>query len=459
MFKENLISRKFLVALFIGVLTTILFYSDFPLPHGDDLFFVGTAVHYADSGNFLNPGVYDYTEQFSEIRKPYWFVPLHMRLFGLWLSLTGTSDASIRIYVLLSIIITSYLLIKWFEISKNQSILISFLIPIIITFGFRWSLRPECTAIPLLVTSLFLLFNYNNRWSQFFALIFLGLSTLSSQIILFLCTPLICVIAYHNYSNSELRFFVTNLFSAIIICMFIFLLSVDFEINQFTRMFLDHVSARTSSILANFNLFYFLSIELGNGMFLRLPSFLLLFLIIIKKPYLNGNRKVYGIALVLGLLISISIYAKSFEVILFFSSFITIIYCIYSLNYPKFVLFIIACLCTIRQGGHLVIYNAFCERSYTSIHHPLDINQTHIIDEYTIRKPLEWNFPKKWKIAPDFYTTDSRLLNKPPSETWIISQKNLSYFYPSLHQQEKVSIGNKKFNNLPLRFWEYQIIQ
>ena len=459
MFKENLISRKYLVALFIGVLTTILFYSDFPLPHGDDLFFVGTAVHYADSGNFLNPGVYDYTEQFSEIRKPYWFVPLHMRLLGLWLSLTGTSDASIRIYVLLSIIITSYLLIKWFEISKNQSILISFLIPIIITFGFRWSLRPECTAIPLLVTSLFLLFNYNNRWSQLFALIFLGLSTLSSQIILFLCTPLICVIAYFNYSHSNLRFLIINLFSTFIICSFVFLLCIDFEINQFTRMFLDHVSARTSSILANFNLFYFLSIELGNGMFLRLPSFLLLFFIFIKKPYLNSNIKLYGIALVIGLLISISVYAKSFEVILFFSSFITIIYCIHSLNNPKFALCIIACLCTIRQGGHLLIYNAFCERSYTSIHQPLDINQTHIIDEYTIRKPLDWNFPKKWKIAPDFYTTDSRLLNKPPSETWIISQKNLSYFYPSLHQQEKVSIGNKKFNNLPLRFWEYQIIQ
>jgi len=174
---------------------------------------------------------------------------------------------------------------------------------------------------------------------------------------------------------------------------------------------------------------------------------------------LNSNIKLYGIALVIGLLISISVYAKSFEVILFFSSFITIIYCIHSLNNPKFVLCIIACLCTIRQGGHLLIYNAFCERSYSSIDHPLDINQTHIIDEYTIRKPLDWNFPKKWKIAPDFYTTDSRLLNKPPSETWIISQKNLSYFYPSLHQQEKVSIGNKKFNNLPLRFWEYQIIQ
>lgn len=458
MFNTSLIPKKYSIALFLGILTTVLFYSDFPLPHGDDLFFAGTAVHYAETGNFLNPGVYDYTEQFSEVRKPYWFVPLHMRLLGLWLCLTDISDTSIRIYVLLCIIITSYVLIKWFEISNQHSVLISFLLPIIITFGFRWSLRPECTAIPLLVTSLFLLFNYKDRWSQLIALIFLVLSTLSSQIVLFLTLPLICVIAYLNYANSKLRYFAINLFSAIIICSFIFLLSISFELNQFFRMFLDHVSARSSSILANLNLFYFLGIELGNGIFLRLPSFLLLFLIFIKKPYFHDNIKVYGIALVLGLLISISVYAKSFEVILFFSSLITIIYCIHSLNNPKFVLCIIASLCVIRQGGHLLIYNVFCNKSYSSIQLTLDFNQTHIIDEYTIRKPLEWNFPKNWKIAPDYYTTDSRILNKPPSETWIVSQKNLSYFYPSLYQQEKISFGNKKFNNLPIKFWEYQII-
>lgn len=452
-------SRKYLIALFLGILTTILFYSDFPLPHGDDLFFAGTAVHYAETGNFLNPGVYDYTGQFSEIRKPYWFVPLHMRLIGLWLSLTGISDASIRLYVLLCIIITSYLLIKWFEISNHQSILISFLIPIIITFGFRWSLRPECTAIPLLVTSLFLLFNYKNRWSQFIALIFLVLSILSSQIILFLTAPLICVIAHFHYSNSNFKFFAINLFSAIIVCSYIFLLSIDFEINQFFSMFLDHVSARSSSILSNFNLFYFLSVELGNGIFLRLPSFLLLFLIFIKKPYLSNNIKWHGFALILGLLISISVYAKSFEVILFFTSLTTIIYCIYTLKHQMFIVCVIACLCLIRQGGHLLMYNGFCDKSHSRIHFPLDLNQTHIIDEYTIRKPLDWNFPKNWKIAPDYYTTDSRLLNKPPSETWIVSQKNLTYFYPSLYQQEKVRFGNKKFKNLPLRFWEYQIIQ
>ena len=456
---ESLVFRNFLLITFGGVFSLFLFYSDFPLPHGDDLFFVGTAIHYAETGNFLNPGVYDYTEQFSEVRKPYWFVPLHMRLLGLWLCLTEISDTSIRMYVLICIIITSFVLIKWFEITNHRSIIISVLIPIIVAFGFRWSLRPECTAIPLLVTSLFLLFNYKNRWSQFIALIFLGLSTLSTQIILFLSAPLICVIAYFHYANLNFRFFAINLFSAIILCSFIFLFSIDFEIDQFFRMFLDHVSARSSSILANFNLFYFLCVKLGNGFFLRLPSFLLLLIIFINKPYLNKNIKAHGIALILGLLISISVYAKSFEFILFFSSFITIIYCIHSINNRKFIIWIIACLCLIRQGGHSLIYNVFCEKSYSSIHHPLDFNQTHIIDEYTIRKPLGWNFPKNWKIAPDYYTSDSRLLNKASTETWIVSQKNLSYFYPSLYQQEKVTLGNKKFNNLPLRFWEYQIIK
>ena len=459
MFKECSVIRKLMPLVFWGIFSMILFYSDFPLPHGDDLFFAGTAVHYAETGNFLNPGVYDYTEQFSEVRKPYWFVPLHMRLLGLWLCLTDISDTSIRIFVLLCIFITSNVLINWFKISNHHSILISFLIPIIITFGFRWSLRPECTAIPLLVTSLFFLFNFENRWSQFIALIFLGLSTLSSQIILFLCTPLICVIAYFNYANSNFRVFAINLISAIILCSFIFLLCIDFEVKQFLTMFQDHVSARSSSIRANINLFYFLGVELGNGTFLRLPSFLLLFLIFIKKPYLGNHFKWHGIALILGLLISISVYAKSFEVILFFTSLTTIIYCIYTLKHQMFIVCVIACLCLIRQGGHLLMYNGFCDKSHSRIHFPLDLNQTHIIDEYTIRKPLDWNFPKNWKIAPDYYTTDSRLLNKPTSETWIVSQKNLAYFYPSLYQQEKIRIGNKKFNNLPLRFWEYQIIQ
>ena len=76
---------NWLLVLFLGIFSLVLFYSDFPLPYGDDLFFAGTAVHFAETGNFLNPGVLDYTAEFSEIQKPYWFVPLHMRSLGWWL--------------------------------------------------------------------------------------------------------------------------------------------------------------------------------------------------------------------------------------------------------------------------------------------------------------------------------------------------------------------------------------
>ncbi|MAL85857.1 MAG: hypothetical protein CMI23_05825, partial [Opitutae bacterium] len=54
--KERLFVKKWSLPIFLGVFSLFLFYSDFPLPYGDDLFFAGTAVHYAKTGDFLNPG-------------------------------------------------------------------------------------------------------------------------------------------------------------------------------------------------------------------------------------------------------------------------------------------------------------------------------------------------------------------------------------------------------------------
>jgi len=108
-----------------------------------------------------------------------------------------------------------------------------------------------------------------------------------------------------------------------------------------------------------------------------------------------------------------------------------------------------------RNGAHLLSYNFFCDRSKEFTEIELDESKTYIIDEYVIRHPLQWNFPKKWKIAPDFNTTNARLLDKPEAEIWILSLKNLAYFYPELYSQEKLKMGNKEFTNLPVEFWEY----
>tara|TARA_B100000674_G_C37635302_1_gene820791 strand:+ start:166 stop:474 length:309 start_codon:yes stop_codon:yes gene_type:complete len=100
----------------------------------------------------------------------------------------------------------------------------------------------------------------------------------------------------------------------------------------------------------------------------------------------------------------------------------------------------------------------FCDRKKNFGAISIKEEQTYVIDEYVIRHPLDWKFPKKWKIAPDFYTTNDRLLNKPDSETWLISLKNLSYFYPDIYQQSKLTIGNKEFTNLPQEYWEYKLL-
>lgn len=431
---------------------------DFPLPHGDDLFFAGTAVHFAETGNFLNPGVLDYTAKFSEIQKPYWFVPLHMRSLGWWLSLTGVSDASIRIYVLLCIVITSLALIKWSKIAQDKSNLIPYLIPIIITFGFRWSLRPECTAIPLWTIGAFFLFHSHSKSKFWFGVSFLGLACLTSQILIVPSAFLVGGSIFKKSGNlsflSKLQIIVIGVLQSLFFGTYL----INFEVAEFVQMFGDHVVARSSSITDNFAFFYFMICKLGNGYILRLPSLVLLLVAFV--PLLKSQRanKPLLISSLLSLFLMTCIYAKSFEIILYFVTFLTLI-SLFELKKSIIPLVgIIAVLVFVRQGLHLFTYNLLCDSSKPEETIEFDDEKTYIIDEFTIRHPLNWNFPPNWKISPDFGTSNERLVEKPESETWLISLKNLAYFYPELYTQEKLQIAQKEFTNLPAVYWEYKII-
>ena len=436
----------------------LFYYLDFPLPHGDDLFFAGTAAHYAQTGNFINPGVIDYTSQFSEIQKPYWFVPLHMRLLGWWLSITNISDISIRIYVLFCIMITTIFTNKWCRTSQLHSKFSTYLVPIIIIFGFRWSLRPECTAIPLFTIGLFYLFQNDNSKNIWLGTSFLGLSSLSSQI---LVIPTV-FIAINSLFQKQKEVSLCHKAKIMGICVLqtisVGALMINFEISIFIEMFTDHIIARKSTIIENLNFFYFMICELGNGYLLRLPSLLLLVacvVILVKAKLSNKHRFT---CLLLSLLVMICLYAKSFEIILYLLTFISLIIIIETKKFIKSFFIITILLLCLRSGTHLLAYSLFCDRTKDIQDTEISDAFTYIIDEYTIRHPLNWQFPKKWKIAPDFYTNNDRLLNKPPSEKWIVSMKNLAYFYPTLYTQEKIRIGGKQFSNLPVKYWEYKIL-
>ena len=306
--KDRPFLRKSLLPIFLGVFSLFLFYSDFPLPHGDDLFFAGTAVHYAQTGNYLNLGVLDYTAEFSEIQKPYYFVPLHMRTLGWWLYLTNISDSSIRIYILLCLIITILVLIKWSKISLREPKIIPYLIPIIVTFGFRWSLRPESTAIPLWTIGAFLIFHSYDKKKFWFGVSFLGLACLASQILL---VPSACIILASIVKKSEeLPLLLKS--QVIVICvmqtLFLGAWLVNFEIAEFVQMFSDHIEARSSSIYQNLSLFYFLTCKLGNGYFLRFPSFILLIIAFVPFLKWQGSNRPFLMGALFSLVLMIFIY-------------------------------------------------------------------------------------------------------------------------------------------------------
>ena len=223
-------------------------------------------------------------------------------------------------------------------------------------------------------------------------------------------------------------------------------------------MFREHVAARSSSITDNFAFFYFMVCKLGNGYILRLPSFVLLIIAFVPLFKSESTNKPILISSLFSLFLMICIYAKSFEIILYLVTIFTLI-AVFELKKSIIPLVVtIAVLVFGRQGLHLFTYNLLCESSKPEETIEIDEEKTYIIDEFTIRHPLNWNFPPNWKIAPDFGTTNERLLEKPESETWLISLKNLAYFYPELYAQEKLQIAQKEFSNLPTKYWEYKII-
>ena len=456
--KERLFVKKWSLPIFLGVFSLFLFYSDFPLPYGDDLFFAGTAVHYAKTGDFLNPGALDYTAKFSDIQKPYWFVPLHMRTLGWWLSLTNISDTSIRIYVLFCVIITSLVLIKWSKNSLKVLNIITLLIPIIVTFGFRWSLRPECTAIPLWTLGVFFLIHALTKKQLWLGVSFLGLGCLTSHILIIPSAFLIIASFLKKSETFSFRFKCQVIGVGFLQSIFLGTCLVNFEIVTFLQMFDDHIEARSSSIYQNLTFFYFMACKLGNGYILRLPSFLLLLIAFVPVFKSKSPNRLFFISAFFSLFLMICIYAKSFEIILYLVTIFTLI-AVFELKKNLIpLLTMVTVLVFVRQGLHLCAYDFLCDRSKEYEKIAIDDEKTYIIDEFTIRHPMDWQFPKNWKIAPDFDTTNERLLKKPNFETWLVNLKYLSYFYPDMYSQEKINFGNKKFTNLPKKYWEYRII-
>ena len=109
----------------------------------------------------------------------------------------------------------------------------------------------------------------------------------------------------------------------------------------------------------------------------------------------------------------ICIYAKSFEIILYLVTIFTLITVFEIRKNLTPMLTMVTVLVFARQGLHLCAYDFLCDHSKQYEKVEIDDEKIYVIDQFTIRHPMDWQFPTNWKIAPDFGTTNERLLNKP----------------------------------------------
>ena len=150
--------------------------------------------------------------------------------------------------------------------------------------------------------------------------------------------------------------------------------------------------------------------KLGNGYIFRLPSIMIFLFVAVIKIKSEKIKNPFIIFTFFSLLFMICIYAKSFELIIFLSSIFTLIL---SFQLKKVILPVVVVMTAIvfvRQGIHLFAYNFLCDNKKPDGNIEFVENQTYVIDEFVIRHPLNWQFPKNWKIAPGFGTTNERLL-------------------------------------------------
>lgn len=135
-----------LLALYI----ILLLFKGYPMPHGDDLIFLGTPISAIQNGLFANPYCANFLKQFGTIEHLY-YLPGHAWLLFAWLKLTGISTFGLLLFQWIGYgigMIGLYLMaVNKFSLKPARAIL---LCGIYLTIAMQMGLRPEAWGFGLM---------------------------------------------------------------------------------------------------------------------------------------------------------------------------------------------------------------------------------------------------------------------------------------------------------------------
>jgi len=460
-------NKAFLLSLLLLlVYIIILIFLGHPLPHRDDLIFIGTPIHAVQNGEFINPYCEGFLKQLGTIEHLY-YMPGQVYLLFAWLKITGVSSFSILTFQWIGIVIGMYSLyavcVKKLYFKPIVAIWLS---GIYLTILISWGLRPDAWGIGLVFAGLLVVQKLNFK-RQFTGIVIGGFGVLCAPLALGILVPLSI---YFCLTKIKLNNYGSFLAAGILACGIIIGL-LGLMIGFRYAIFFDTLIYHSSLPKNNLNPFvqFFSIITDKYYIWLRLPIFAIGILIGVYC-LLNKSSRIRwsAICLLVCTLFSIALYPeKTINVIGQILMFILLCLAVETFktkNIKRIYLIVIGLLFFIAQ---LPFFIALVGQRNEQENREVILKETKdfklvVGDAVVARTIYDYRLPDNFRSlefhAKDYYPKSIK--DCPPDEIWIFSPgytiilpQNGMTFPP------KVTMMGKEFGSIPKNGLMLQVVK
>ncbi|MCW6036934.1 hypothetical protein K4A83_11760 [Spirulina subsalsa FACHB-351] len=461
----------------------LIFYSLwFPVPHDDDLFFIGAAINLAEKGDFVNPLLSLWSDR--TIDRFYVQPPFHSYVLGFWLKLFGVSSSSILAFQVFCFFLFSVflsLLLKKFKFPVFTSLAITLCYGL---FMFNFGLRQDGLAMIFFTMGLWLL-THKKPLSYFAGFTFLGSSILTLPVNMVLAIPFGIALVIEQtvqvkrQQPTQLKRTITLLsvtwVLAVIFTFSLFLLSVNFELTRF----LDDLSWCASlrrQPLNNVIPAIWNQMRIGSNSVIYGTLYILLIALQIwvikqrkKQPiFLPWFLLISNISLVTMLIVYSNVLTTNFN----FLCWVCVIIILSKLNIPKKIRVLITSLAVaivLINYSPTFLALFFQDRTIQpSVKIAQDFvrthpNMTYSVDAVAARVVFDYNLPEgsvAWEYSGGhIWFFPQTVADKPPGMVWILSRKQAWHLPEELPDYPRLPVFGREFKSIAHQPYDVLIVE
>ncbi|MDJ1179465.1 hypothetical protein PJF56_11380 [Roseofilum sp. BLCC_M91] len=447
------------------------YYLGYPLPHIDDLFFIGAAINVAKNGEFFNPYIIEWAE--PVVDRFYVQPPFHSITLAGWLKIFGISTQSLLLFQCFCYFIFS---IFTALILKNYGFHPITAICTTICFATWMSiagLRQDALSMAYLAIGLWLL-TKDIKCRYFFGFSFLGFSILSSIVSMVYALPFsIAIVTYNSWRKKNTikskysKYIIQRIYILLTSMVFVFILfltSINFEFYRFISDIAWHASWRRNSIELShlINVLTYGYREITDAPLYIFYIFLVC-TIVVKRNYWQPKAVLITLTITIALILNLVLYDRTlFENFTFFCwlGVILIISAIPASHRTRITFTIVAIIIfTLNQSWNIINIigkqTPKTEDSYGQIRQFVQENphRKYLIDEWGARLIFDYNLPPNtidWNFSR-YYTgiaNPQSITEKYSDEVWIIS-KAKGYSLEGLPDYPRVELFGYTFDSIP----------